>query len=819
MSSLWQDIRFSLRLLVKNPSFTLVAIMTLALGIGANTAIFSVVNAVLLRPLDFKDSDRLVMLWNWSSGFDNTKDWLSTAEYFDLKSQCDVFDEIAVSIGGGFNLAAGDLPERVDGLRVSASFFSLLSVTPASGRAFQAAEDEPGQPLTVILSHALWQRLLGADPNVIGKPLMLNGQAATIIGVMPAGFSVNKEVIPTTGGIERADVLLPLPLDAEAQRYRGNESYNVVARLKPGVTLQQAQAQVSTIAAGLKQEYPVAYPPDSGFTIRVVPLLEQVAGEARSALLMLLGAVAFVLLIACANVANLMLSRTAARQKELAIRAAIGASRLRLIRQLLTESTLLALAGGGLGLLVAGWGLGALKNLSPDNVPRLAEIRIDARVLAFSFIVSLVTGMLFGLTPARTASQVDLNEALKESGRNAMGGPRSRRLRDTLVVTEIALSLVLLVGAGLLIRSFSQLQQVNPGFSALHALSLRLALIGPKYPDNNARAAFYSQLWERLEKLPGVEAAGGVSSLPLSAGIGWGNIWVDGFQPETVIRADHRVASPHYFRAMGIPLLKGRTFDEHDLNESEKVALVDETLVERFWPNEDPIGKRIKLGPLTSRYPLMKVIGVVGRVKQYALDAEAPRVAFYTPPAQDITTRSSIMYIVTRTAFDPAPFIKAVTTEIQALDSALPAYNVRSMEGRLSDSLIRRRFSLLLLGLFAALALILASSGIYSVISYSVTQRTPEIGIRLALGATRRDVSKLVVRQGLALISMGIAIGCGAAFALTRLMSSLLFSVSATDPLTFCGVAALLTLTALLACYIPARRATKVDPMVALRCE
>ncbi len=819
METLLQDLRYSARMLLSKPGFTLIVVTTLALGIGANTAIFSVVNALLLRPIPLKDSDRLVTLWNHYPGLNIAQDWLSPGEYLDIKAQSQSFEEVAISAGRSFNLTGGDTPARIEGARVSSSLFSLLNAAPAKGRAFLPEEDEPGRTLTAIISHQLWAERFASDPDLIGKPLTLNGRAATVIGIMPASFSLNNELMPTVAGTERADVILPLSLAAEDLQDHGSDNYNVWARLKPGVTVAQAQAELDAIADRLRRKYPNNYPDNSGFTIGAVPLLEQVIGNTRLVLLVLFGSVAFVLLIACANVANLLLVRADARQKELAIRAAVGAGRIRLIRQLLTESLLFAMLGGASGLLIAVWGLDGLRGLSAGNLPRLSEIRIDNRVLAFTFIVSALTGLIFGLAPALKFSRIDLNEALKESGRNSTGGSRGRRIRNALVVSEISLSLVLLACSGLLIRSFTALQRVNPGFSAQRVLSFRLALTGPNYANVDSRAAFYKQLWERLAKLPGIEAAGGVSALPLSAGMSWGSISVDGYataQREADIQSDQRIASQDYFQTMRIPLIKGRTFNEFDSKDAERVAIIDASFARRFWPNEEPLGKRLKRGGPESTAPWMTIIGVVGQVNQYTLDADSPRIAFYTPHSQE---PSSSMYLVLRASSNPGGIFALVTSEIKATDPDLPVYGVATMEERRSDSLARRRFSMLLLGLFALLALILAAVGIYGVMAYVVSQRTPEIGIRIAMGAQTGDVLRLVVGNGVILALAGIGIGLLAALAFTRLLSSLLFGVGTTDPVTFVAISLIVTGVALGACFVPARRATKVDPMIALRYE
>jgi predicted permease len=598
---------------------------------------------------------------------------------------------------------------------------------------------------------------------------------------------------------------------------QGDENYNVLARLKPGATISQAQTELNLAVRRLEQQFPTNYPPSRRFSFSIRPLLEQAVGDVRLALYVLLGAVGCVLLIACVNVANLLLARAAAREKEMAVRTAIGAGRWRVVRQLLTESVLLSTVGAALGLLLAIWGLGLLRWLNPDNIPRLAAVGIDNRALAFTAAVAVLTGVLFGLAPALRSSRMNLGETLKEGGRNLAGGGQ-RLLRNLLVVTEIALSLVLLVCAGLLIRSFVRVQQVDPGFAPQNVLSMRMALVGPDYSEESRRVSFYQQLWERIRRLPGVEAAGGVSTLPLTGGIGWGSITIEGYDAssgQSMIQSDQRNASVGYFETMKIPLIRGRFFAEQDTKESVKVVIVDENMARTYWHNTDPIGKRLKFGGPDSKNPWMTVVGVVGNVKHYALDTDS-RVALYTPHLQ---RGAGSLAVVARTSTDPAGFAAAITREARAIDPNLPIFDVKTMEQWRSESLARRRFAMLMLGLFAMVAMLLASVGVYGVLSYTVSQRTREIGVRVALGAQTRDVLRLVVRQGMSLAGIGVGIGLLAALGATRLMAGLLFGVRATDPLTFVAIALLLVIVALLACLLPARRATKVDPLVALRAE
>jgi predicted permease len=637
---------------------------------------------------------------------------------------------------------------------------------------------------------------------------------------MPAEFSLNKDVMPAVNGIRNADLLLPLPMSEAARSNRGNEDFNIFARLKPGISVAQAQAEMDVIADRMKQQYPGNYPPNGGLTISVVPLLEQVLGDIRLALYVLFGAVGFVLLIACANVANLLLCRASVRQKEIAIRAAVGASRLRLLRQLLTESVLLALMGGLAGILVALLVIKGLRLFGPENIPRLDEVGIDGFAMAFTFLVSLLTGVAFGLAPALRASRVNLNEVLKDGGRGSTGGGTFGRghyqIRKLLVISEVALSLVLLIGAGLLIRSYQRISKANPGFRPHNVLSLRLSLPASRYTTPDSVTSFYQQLDERIETLPGIESFGTNYLLPLSSvALGWEPISIDGYvakSGEELIISSVGFVSPDYFLTMGIPLLHGRHFNEHDIKGAPEVAIIDDKFAERFWPNEDPIGKRLRRG---NTGPWRTIVGVVGDEREYSLGSEPPITAYY--PVQQISVNSR--FLVARVASDPVQMTAAITREIQALDPELPVFDVSTMEQRLYDSLARQRFSMLLLGVFAAFALFLASIGIYGVITYSVNQRTHEIGIRMALGAQAGDILRLVTRQALILVSVGIAIGLTGAFALTRIMSSLLFGVSTTDHITFIATPLLLGCIGLVASYIPARRAANVDPMIALRCE
>jgi len=822
MNTSARDLAYAVRMLAKSPGFTLAAILSLAIGIGANTSIFSIINALLLRPLPYRDADRLVILWNRSPGLNITEDWFSTAQYFDIKTGHHGFEQVAIAIGGNYNLTSKGEPERVGTIRVSSNLLPMLGQAAAVGRIFAPNEDSPGRPATAVLSYGMWLRHFGADPKMIGKSVTLNGVPYEVVGIMPRAFSLPREVLPTLDGAEQADILLPLPMPLGAAQNRDHEDYNIMGKLRPGVSIAQAQAEMDTITARLRHDYPQTYPPNGGLTFGVVPLLEQVVGDARPTLFVLLGAVGFVLVIACANVANLLLARAVARQKEIAIRTALGASRLRIVRQVLTESMLLSLSGGACGVLLAFWSLHWIHVFGPKSVPRVNDIGIDRVALVFTFVLSVFSGAVFGLVPALRVSRFDLHATLKDSNRGTAGASavwgRGHNMRRMLVISELALCVMLLIGAGLLIRSFVYLENVSPGFNPNQLLTLELTMSGPKYDDPKAVGAAYRQLWSRLESLPGVTASGAVTSLPLSQMFAWGPITVEGRVPppgENFINADQRVVGGHYFEAMEIPLRSGRFFNEHDTPASPKVVVIDEYMAQQLWPNQDPIGRRIHYGGITDKDPWETVVGVVGRVKQYTLDSDS-RIALYLPQTQ-YPTRA--MNIVLRSAADPAALARAVKQQIHELDSDLPLYNVRTMNQRLDESLAQRRFAMLLLTLFASVALALAVIGTYGVMSYLVNQGTREIGIRIAMGATHRAIERLIVWKGLALALCGVAIGTTGAFAVSRLMRSLLFGVTPFDPFTFVAISLLLTLVALLASYIPARRVAQIDPIVALRDE
>jgi putative ABC transport system permease protein len=808
VSDLWQDLRYGLRMLAKNPGFTIVAVIALALGIGTNSAIFSVVNTVLLRPLPYKNPERLAMVWEENSKQGFPHDTPSPANFADWRDQNHVFESMAAIADISFNLTGAGDPERIDGQRVSASLFSLLGVEPQLGRAFRAEENRPGANHVVIIGHGLWQRRFGADPGIIGKPINLNGESFTVVGVMPRTFQ-----FPA-----RTDQLwVPIAFDAKEGGSRGNHYLGVIARMKLGVTLQQAQAEMTTIATRLQQQYPET---NTSIGAVVTPLHEHVVGDIKSALLVLLGAVSFVLLIACANVANLLLARAAVRQREIALRLALGAGRARLIRQFLTESVLLAAFGGGIGLLLAVVGLSVLKRFIPPNISQAEAITIDAKVLIFTVLVSLMTGLIFGLAPATQAANFNLNDTLKESDRDSAAGSRGNRIRGLLVISEVAVSFILLIGAGLLINSFLHLRNVDPGFRAEKVLTMKIVLPELRYSDKEKRGVFYRELIRRVEILPGAVSAAVATNLPLTETGNSVGVSIEGRAdpaPDRVPIVITRIISPRYFETMGIPLLKGRAFTEEDKTETESpsVVVISETTARSFWPGEDALGKHIKVGsPSNNENKWLTVIGVMKDVRQFELVVE-PKPQMYLPFTQ--ANFFEPRALVVKTNLEPLSLAATVRKTVWEIDKDQPVSDITSMESIVSESVARQRFSMLLLGIFATLALVLAAVGIYGVMSYSVAQRTREIGIRMALGAQRNDVLKLTIGQGLRLVITGVVIGLAAAFALTRVMSSLLFGISATDPMTFVTISVVLVSVAVLASYIPALRATRVDPMLALR--
>jgi putative ABC transport system permease protein len=823
MSILLKDVRHALRVLTAAPAFTLAAVLSLAIGIGANTAIFSIVDGLLLHPLPYADAGRLVILWNRSPGLNITEDWFSTAQYFDIKNGHSGFEQVAIAIGGNYNLTGSGEPERVGTIRISSSLLPLLGQRAALGRLFVPDEDLPGRAATAVLSYGTWARRFGSDPGILGKKIILNGVSHEVVGVMPRSFSLPREVMPTLDGAEQAEILLPLPLPVNAAQNRDHEDYNILGKLKPGVSVEQAQAEMDTITARLRHEFPEVYPPNGGLTFGIVPLLEQVVGNVRRTLYLLLGAVGFVLLIACVNLANLQLSRSIARQKEIAVRTALGATRLRIVRQLLTESALLAFAGGALGIALAFLALRWVRLLGPQSVPRVNDIGIGLAALAFTFMGCVLSAILFGLAPALRVSRLDVQTALRDTSRTSSGigaiWGRGKNLSRLLVIAEIALCAMLLIGAGLLIRSFARVRDVNPGFDPHNVLTIELTMTGERYKDKEAVLAAYRELWQRLESLPGVSSAGAVTSLPLSQMFAWGPITVEGrVSPpgEKFINADTRMVSGHYFQAMEIPLREGRLFNDDDVANKPRVAIVDDYMAQQLWPNQDPIGKRLHIGGISeTNSPWITVVGVVGRVKQYTLDSDS-RIAYYLPQTQYVTRA---MNVVMRGSNDPVALAGAVKQQIHELNPDLPLYNVSTMQERFDNSLAHRRFTMLVLGAFAAISLVLAVIGIYGLIAYLVGQGSREVGIRLALGATRTNIMTLIVRGGMTLAFWGVGIGIGGALVVSRLMRSLLFGVEVTDAVTFVAVPALLACIAFFASYIPARRASRIDPSTSLRCE
>ena len=820
LDHLLQDLRYGVRTLVRNPGLAIIIVLSLALGIGANTAIFSVTSALLLKPLPYPQPDRLAILWLRSPGLGIPQDWPSPGEYVDIKTRNRVFEETALARGDNATLTGLTQPERVAVINGTTSLFHLLGARSFIGRLFVPQEDLPGQPLVAVLSYGFWKSKFGADPKILGTNITLNGKQVTVVGVLSPSFSLNHEVMPTVGGVERGDIFMPLPLAPDAVNDRGNENFNVMARMKPGVTVQEAQADIDLIAARIRE----IDKRDPTFTISVVPLLEQVVGNVRRTVLVLFGAVGLVLLIACVNVANLLLARASGRQKEIAVRAALGASRLRLVRQMLTESVFLSVLGGAAGLWIAAWSLYAVRTINPGNIPRLDDVGIDGRVLIFTLGISVLTGIVFGLVPALRVSRADLNAALKAGGRSGSDGrglhATRDKLRGLLVTVEIALSLMLLVGAGLLVRSFARLQDVPPGFNPDHVISMLVSANGPKYKEDKPLIHFYDQVGDRIRNLPGVISEGAVGELPLTSSISWGGLTVEGYTPasnEPELQVDQREADENYFQTMKIPLVSGRFFSQTDTDASQKVVLIDEKMAKRFWPHGDAIGKRVHPGggANRSKQPWHTIVGVVGVVKQYGLDLDTRMVVYY-PPTQNT---NNDMYVVARTSSDPSALAGSIVREVHAIDSDVPVYDISTMDARVSHSLARQRFSMDMLGAFAGFALLLAAIGVYGVMSYLVTQGTRDIGVRIALGAQPSDILRLVLKQGMTLAFIGIVAGLAGAAALSRVMGSLLFGVGSTDFVTFTSVAVLLTIIAFAACYIPARRAMRVDPLVALRYE
>jgi putative ABC transport system permease protein len=808
VATLIQDLRHGARLLLRSPGFTTIALAALAIGIGANTAVFSVVYTLLVQPLPYRDADRLAVIWEHNIPRDRKNNVVSPGNFLHWRDMQRSFEDMA-AVSGSLALnftvtitGVGD-PEEAPVQLVTASFFSVLGVNPALGRPFTTEEDRPGNRV-VVISDRLWRRKFGADANLLQKTITIDGTPRELVGIMPPGFSYLDKTV---------DVWLPMGFSAQARTPRGRW-INVAGRLKPGVTFEQAQHDMARVHAELTRMFPDF---NTGWTARVVPLREELTGNVRPALLILLAAVAFVLLIACANVANLLLARATSRQRELAVRAALGAGRLRIIRQLLAESLVLAIVGGIAGLLLAGWALAVLRAVVAQKIPvqRLETVGLDGWVLVFTVVISIATGLVFGLIPAVTVSGSALNDALKDGGRSGSAA-RGNKMRAAFVVTEVALALVLLAGAGLLIRSFVNLLHISPGFNPERTLTMDLSLPGSRYGEDTKRIDFYQRLIDRVAALPGVEAAGAISSLPL-AGLGAATSYEVVGQPlppkgeEPV--CDVRVATNGYFRALGIPLLKGRWFNEDDAVDIKGRVIINEAMARRHWPNEDPLGKRIKVSWNDTRED--EIIGIVGDVRQSALDTAARPTNYW--PYRRFTYPT--MTLTVKTAGEPTSLINSIVTIVRNQDPLLAVADIRTMEQVIGDSVVQRRLIMLMLAIFAGAALVLAAVGIYGVIAYSVTERTQEIGIRMALGARQVDVLRMVVGNAMLLSAIGIGSGAVAAVMLTRLMGDLLFEVGPSDPLTFMAVVAVLATVALTASFFPGRRASRVDPLIALRAE
>jgi putative ABC transport system permease protein len=808
MGNLLQDLRYAFRLLAKSPGFTAIAILTLALGIGANTAIFSVVNGVLLRPLAFRDPSRLVIVAEKSPFPTITT---SFQNYVDWRDQSRTFESLEATRGTSLTLTGAGEAERLTARMCSAGLFPLLGADASVGRTFLAEEDKPGAPPVVLLSYGLWQRRFGGSKDIIGKPVYLDSRPHTVVGVLPGGFQV----------LQPADVFVPfMPWAATLPDDRNwHPGIIAIGRLKPGVSREQSRAEMVGITKRLEEQYPDY---NTGTSADVIGLQEQMVQNVRPALILLLGAVCLVLLIACVNVANLLLARAASRSREVAIRTALGAGRARVIRQLLTESVLLSVGGGLLGIFLAWVSLGPLLKISAGSVPQVLPIEVDSSVLVFTLVVSVITGLFFGLVPALRTAKLDLRETLNEGSRGSTAGPGHHRLRGVLVASEIALAVLLLVGSGLLLRSFSRLQDVLPGFQADHLLVADIPLSQTAYAKPEQRYEFFDRLVERAKALPGVRSAGAASFLPVSGGGSVIHFNITGHPPKTphdYVAAGYRTVTPNYLETLGVPLLQGRLLMPADNEKAPAVAVINASMVKKYFPNENPLGKRIQLGATPDKdVPTMEIVGVVGDVRP-GLGVD-PQTEMYLPYRQaDLVLPVFQLSVVLRTAADPQLQTAALRSALAEIDPNQPLVNVRTMEDNMAATVAQPRFRTWLIGIFAAVALILATVGVYGVMSYTVTQRTSEIGIRVTLGAQRDDVFRIIVGEGLRLALAGVGAGLVAALALTRVLQSFLYGVSAYDPITFGSVACLLTLVAVAACYIPARRATRVDPIIALRYE
>lgn len=797
MSILMQDLRYALRVLLKNRSFTIVALIVLTLGIGANSAIFSFVNAILLRALPYSESDRLVRIYSTSPGKEIRTFTSSYPDFLDWKNNNQSFVDMAAWARGSATLTGTDNPERFDTALITPGFFNVLGVNPELGRAFTPEDDRDGSNKVVLISNGVWQRRFGSDPNIIGKQFTLEGTSYQIIGVMPADFHF---LFP-------ADVWMAMSLNGANLQDRGRHFLSVMGRLKPGVSLRQAQLDLQNLAAGIEKEYPKT---NQGWGNNAVLLYDELTGGIRGPLWVLFAAALLVLLIACLNVANLQLIRAASRSREIAMRMAIGATRGRLLRQLLTESVVLSVIGGLLGLLLAIGGISLLKSLMPPSrIPRLNEVGLDGSVVLFTIGIALLTGVIFGLSPAFRALRPDVNEALKEGSRSNTGGT-SNRLRSLLVVSEIALALMLTIFAGLVIQTFKNLVNIDPGFNTENVVTMQLSLHPSRYAGPPQIKDFYQRTLENIEAQPGVVAAGATNNLPLTGGGGYTKIYIEG-KPDTKpqeVMTGIQIATPDYFRAMGVPFLAGRDFTPQE----ESVLIINDSTAKKFWPGENPLGKRVRFQPEAD---WTTVVGVVADMKALGLTSQ-PRIEMFLPLGQD-TFRAG--FVIVRTNASAEAMVPSLRAAVLAIDKNMAIFNVKTLEKVVSDSIAQPRFNMVLLAIFAGLALVLAAVGIYGVMSYSVTQRTQELGVRMALGAQRRDIFSLVLKQGIILALVGVGIGIAGAIGLSKVLGSVLYGISATDPVTFISVAVIMIAVALLACFFPARKATKVDPLTAMRYE
>ncbi|HJT79745.1 MAG TPA: ABC transporter permease [Chthoniobacterales bacterium] len=814
-----QELRLAFRLLAKSPAFVLIAVATLALAIGANTAVFSLVNALLIRPLPYADPQRLVLIWEEFTAQGLERIPVSPPEFLDYQKQTKSYRHLAAFTYRDLNLTGGDVPERIQGASVSAAVWPLLGVKPIRGRVFDQTEEGEGRNNVIVISERLWQRRFNSDSTLVGKTVSLNGSGHTVVGIMPKTFEFPLPLFNVQGGqfAERVDIWVPVGFTENEMKSRGSRDYGIIGRLAPGVTAQQAQAELKQLIPRWKEQYPDNYGKDENFGAQVYPLQEQVVGKMRPALWILFGAVSLVLLIACANLTTMLLARASSREREMAIRIALGAGPMRLIRQLLLESIVLSIIGGVAGIVLAIWGLDILRAVTARTVPRIAEVNLDLTVLGWTFLVAVGTGVVFGFFPALASSNPQLTEALKEGGRGSTEGARRNTLRNGLVIGEIAIALALLVGASLLVRSFIQIQNVDPGFNPRQVLAMELSLPVLKYPRGKPVVDFFAEVQRRVAVLPGVRTAAITSILPLSGTNSDSSFAIEG-QTESAVMSgvfpdeEQRQVSPEYFKALEIPLLKGRYFTEGDGFDAPRVMIVNQALAKKYWPNGDAVGKRVTFDDPRKTPKWTTIVGIVGDVRHRGMD-EPARPEFYQPHAQ-VPYRSMILTV--RSSQDPKSLVSMIRRELTALDPDLPIAHVRTLEQVVSDSIAPRRLSVLLLGAFAAIALILAAIGMYGVMSYLVAQRTHEIGVRMALGAQRSDVLKLILSRGARLVLAGTGIGLLFAFLSTRALGSLLYGVGTFDALTFGAVTVVLAAIALLASYIPALRATQSDPMIAL---